>query len=90
FWTEVWETWRRVTNPKGKPKTEKQIRKWLADPYTDSAEYKLWGNGISLPIPYFVLSGIAWVAQRDTQKRTHNAPVLKASEKDEPASVQCR
>lgn len=68
FWTEVWETWRRVTNPKGKPKTEKQIRKWLADPYTDSAEYKLWGNGISLPIPYFVLSGIAWVAQRDTQK----------------------
>ena len=68
FWTEVWETWRQVTNPKGKPKTEKQIRKWLADPYTDSAEYKLWGNGISLPIPYFVLSGIAWAVQRDTQK----------------------
>ena len=68
FWTEVWETWRQVTNPKGKPKTEKQIRKWLVDPYTDSAEYKLWGNGISLPIPYFVLSGIAWAAQRDTQK----------------------
>lgn len=68
FWTEVWETWQQVTNPKGKPKTEKQIRKWLADPYTDSAEYKLWGNGISLPIPYFVLSGIAWAAQRDTQK----------------------
>lgn len=68
FWMEVWETWRQITNPKGKPKTEKQIRKWLADPYTDSAEYKLWGNGISLPIPYFVLSGIAWVAQRDTQK----------------------
>ena len=45
FWSEVWETWRQVTNPKGKPKTEKQIRKWLADPYTDSAEYKLWGNG---------------------------------------------
>ena len=68
FWMEAWETWRQITNPKGKPKTEKQIRKWLADPYTDSAEYKLWGNGISLPIPYFVLSGIAWVAQRDTQK----------------------
>ena len=63
FWTEVWETWRQLTNPKGKPKTEKQIRKWLADPYTDSAEYKLWGNGISLPIPYFILSGIAWAMQ---------------------------
>lgn len=60
FWTEVWETWRSVTNPKGKPKTEKQIRKWLANPYTDSAEYALWGNGVALPCPYFVLSGIAW------------------------------
>ena len=68
FWMEVWETWRQITNPKGKPKTEKQIRKWLADPYTDSAEYKLWGNGISEPVVFFVLSGIAWVAQRDTQK----------------------
>lgn len=68
FWTEVWETLRQVTNPKGKPKTEKQIRKWLADPYTDSAEYKLWGNGVALPCTYFVLSGIAWAAQRDTQK----------------------
>jgi len=68
FWSEVWETWRSVTNPNGKPKTEKQIRKWLADPYTDSAEYKLWGNGVALPCTYFVLSGIAWAAQRDTQK----------------------
>lgn len=62
FWMEVWETWRQVTNPGGKPKTEKQIRKWLADPYTDSAEYKLWGNGVSAPVVYFVLSGIAWAA----------------------------
>ena len=68
FWTEVWETWRQATNPKGKPKTEKQIRKWLAGPYTDSAEYKLWGNGVALPCTYFVLSGIAWAAQKDTQK----------------------
>lgn len=63
FWMEVWETWRQITNPKGKPKTEKQIRKWLANPYTDSAEYKLWGNGVSEPVVFFVLSGIAWAAQ---------------------------
>ena len=63
FWMEVWETWRQITNPKGKPKTEKQIRKWLADPYTESAEYKLWGNGVSEPVVFFVLSGIAWAAQ---------------------------
>jgi DNA (cytosine-5)-methyltransferase 1 len=66
FWTEVWETWRMVTKPDGKPKTEKQIRKWLSDPYTDAAEYKLWGNGCALPCVYFVLSGIAWAAEKDS------------------------
>ena len=64
FWADVWETWRKLTSPEGKPKTEKQLRKWLASPYTDAAEYKLWGNGISLPIVYFVLSGIAWAAAK--------------------------
>ena len=62
FWTGVFETHRKLVTHAKKPKTEKQIRKWLADPYSDAAEYKLWGNGISLPIVYFVLSGIAWVA----------------------------
>lgn len=65
FWTEVWETHRKVMGTSKKPKTEKQIRKWLADPYSDSAEYKLWGNGIALPCAYFVLSGIAWAAQKE-------------------------
>lgn len=62
FWTDVWETWRSVTNPNGKPKSEKQVRKWLADPYTDSAEYKMWGNGICLNNAFFVLAGIAYFA----------------------------
>lgn len=65
YWAEVWETWRKLTNPGGKPKTEKQLRKWLADPYTDAAEYKLWGNGCALPNVYFVLAGIAWAAGKD-------------------------
>ena len=64
FWMDVWETWRKLTNPDGKPKTEKQIRKWLSDPYTDSAEYKLWGNGCALPCVFFVLAGIAWAADK--------------------------
>ena len=62
FWTEVWETHRRVMGTSKKPKTEKQIIKWLKDPYSDSAEYRLWGNGVSLPIVFFVLSGIVWAA----------------------------
>lgn len=62
FWADVFETHRRLVTHAKKPKTEKQIRKWLADPYADSAEYRLWGNGVALPCVYFVLSGIAWAA----------------------------
>ena len=68
FWADVWDTWRKLTNPNGKPKTEKQLRKWLADPYTDAAEYKLWGNGVALPCVYFVLSGIAWAAGKECEE----------------------
>ena len=62
FWQDVFETHRKLVTHAKKPKTEKQIRKWLADPYSDAAEYKLWGNGVALPCVYFVLSGIVWVA----------------------------
>ena len=63
FWAEVWETHRKVMGTSKKPKTEKQIRKWLTDPHSDSAEYRLWGNGLCLFCAYFVLTGIVWAAQ---------------------------
>ncbi len=62
FWADVFETHRKIVTQAKKPKTEKQLRKWLADPYSDAAEYKLWGNGVALPCVYFVLAGIAWCA----------------------------
>ena len=62
FWADVFETHRRIVTQAKKQKTEKQLRKWLADPYSDAAEYKLWGNGVALPCVYFVLAGIAWCA----------------------------
>ena len=65
FWADVFETHRKAVKGAKKPKTEKQIRKWLAAPYSDSAEYRLWGNGIALPCAYFVLSGIVWAAGLD-------------------------
>ena len=34
---------RRITGGAAKPKTLKQIAKWLKDPYSDAAEYKMWG-----------------------------------------------
>ena len=33
---------------------------WCADvPHADSAEYKMWGNGVSLPCVLYVMEGIA-------------------------------
>jgi Site-specific DNA methylase len=63
YWYKVFETWRLATAPDSKPKTSKQIKKWLADPYSDSAEYKMWGNGVALPCVVFVLLGIVYYSQ---------------------------
>ena len=65
FWSEVWETHRKVMETSQKPKSEKQVIKWLKDPYSASAEYKLLGNGVCLPIVFFVLSGIVWAASKE-------------------------
>ena len=63
FWREVFETHRKIAGTSTKPKTDKQITKWLKDPHSDSAEYKMWGNGVALPNVYFVLSGIVYYSQ---------------------------
>ncbi len=67
-WTEIFETLRKATKPDSKPKSRNAVIKWLKNPHSDSAEYKMWGNGIALPCAYFVLSGIAYFADTDTQE----------------------
>ena len=64
-WEAVFETFRQLTDASKKPKTRKQIAKWLKDPYADAAEYKMWGNGVALPCVFFVLSGIVWAAEKE-------------------------
>jgi DNA (cytosine-5)-methyltransferase 1 len=63
FWTEVFETHRKIMGTSSKPKSRNQVIKWLKDPHSDSAEYKMWGNGVALPNVYFVLSGIVYYSQ---------------------------
>ena len=60
FWMEVFETHRRVMGTAKKARTRNQVIKWLKNPHTDSAEYKMWGNGVALPCVFFVLAGIAY------------------------------
>lgn len=63
FWTEVFEIHRSVMGTSSRPKSRNQIIKWLKNPHSDSAEYKMWGNGVALPNVYFVFSGIVYYAQ---------------------------
>ena len=65
YWREVFETHRKVMGTSSKPKSESQIIKWLKDPHSDSAEYKMWGNGVALPNVFFVLSGIVWASGQE-------------------------
>ncbi len=67
FWTDVWETHRKVVSHSSKPKAEKQIRKWLSEPYTDASAYRMWGNGVAEPCVVFVLSSIVYYSQ-DTER----------------------
>ena len=57
-WREVFETHAKAIGKITKPKSDAQIRKWLQNPQSDSAEYKMWGNGVALPNVFFVLAGI--------------------------------
>ena len=65
-WYEIFETYRKIVGTSSKPKSLKQITRWLKKPHSDSAEYKMWGNGVALPCVYFVLSGIVWFTQNNT------------------------
>lgn len=67
YWYDVFETHRRIMGSSTKPKSLKQIAKWLRDPHSDAAEYKMWGNGVALPCVVFVLSGIVWCTQDETE-----------------------
>ena len=63
LWREIFQIYADAMGKKTKSKSDNQIRKWLQSPHSDSAEYKMWGNGVALPNVVFVLSGIAYYAQ---------------------------
>jgi len=71
YWYDVFETHRKIIGKATKPKSLKQITKWLRHPHSDAAEYKMWGNGVALPCVVFVLSGIVLYAQ-ETQEKSCN------------------
>lgn len=60
FWRGVFLTHSKTTGALKKGKSDAAITKWLKNPHSDSAEYKMWGNGIALPCAVYVMTGIAY------------------------------
>lgn len=58
FWLDIFEEYRKIVTKATKQKTRIQIIKWLKNPYSESKEYQLWGNGVTLPIVQFILERI--------------------------------
>ena len=58
FWLEVRNTWAEINGKQTKEYTKEQMVKWYNKLHTDSAEYKMWGNGVGLPNVLYVMEGI--------------------------------
>lgn len=59
FWQGVRDTCAVIGGKPPKKYSASALTKWYNALHTDSAEYKMWGNGIALPCAAFVLAGIA-------------------------------
>ena len=59
FWREVRQTFDEINGRQKKDYTKAQLLRWYNGLHTDSAEYKMWGNGIALPTALYVMEGIA-------------------------------
>ena len=59
FWQGVRDTCSLIAGKPPKKYSAEALTKWYNSLHTDSAEYKMWGNGIALPCAAFVLGGVA-------------------------------
>lgn len=66
-WEAIFEEYRQAIGKGSKPKTRRQIIKWLQNPHTDSAEYKAYGNSVAVPCVFFILAGIVWAAEQEIE-----------------------
>lgn len=65
FWTDVRATHAVINGKEPKTYRKDQMLAWYNKLHTDSAEYKMWGNGIALPPALYVMQGIADALEED-------------------------
>ena len=64
----IFEEWRTAMGRNTKPKTRRQIIRWLQNPHTDSAEFMAYGNSVAVPCVFFVLAGIVWAQETEVNE----------------------
>lgn len=68
FWLKVRNTHAAINGKTVRNYTKEQMLKWYNGLHTDSAEYKMWGNGIALPCAAFVMRRIAEIVSEDGEE----------------------
>ena len=58
FWKEIRTTYSRINGKKVLDWSRENMLNWYNKLHTDSAEYKMWGNGICLQNALFVMERI--------------------------------
>lgn len=58
FWLDVRNTHAAINGKPQKDYTKPQMLTWYNKLHTDSAEYKMWGNGIALPPALYCMHGM--------------------------------
>lgn len=72
FWLEVRNTHARINGKKEQEYTGRQMLTWYNKLWTDSSEYKMWGNGIALPTALYCLQGITDALKIEEESATHD------------------
>jgi DNA (cytosine-5)-methyltransferase 1 len=71
FWLKVRKTHDAINGRTEKEYNEKQMLTYYNKLWTDSSEYKMWGNGIALPTALYVMQGIKEVLDADKTARSN-------------------
>lgn len=58
FWLNVRNTHAAINGKPQKDYTKAQMLSWYNNLHTDSAEYKMWGNGMAFPCVLYVMEGV--------------------------------
>lgn len=75
FWQGVRDTCSLIAGKPPRKYSAESLTKWYNGLHTDSAEYKMWGNGIALPCAAFVLEGVAEKLRHRSKEVLNDAEV---------------